>query len=68
MCLFHEQMEKHFWPSPSPDCMGILDRHMSGGRHKITETMDEEIKSFHIMLAIEKSNEFARRTVDSIKK
>ena len=62
MCLFHEQMKKHFWPSPSPDCMRIIERHSSGGRHKVSESENERVRSFHISEAIRVGNEFAKRT------
>ncbi len=65
MCLFHEQMKKHFGPSLSPDCIGIMDRHLSGIRHKTSEAKDEEIRGFHINDAIKKGNEFAQR-LDSV--
>lgn len=65
MCFFHEQIKKHFGSSLSPDCIGIMDRHLSGIRHKTSEPKGEEIRGFHINDAIKKGNEFAQR-IDNV--
>ena len=32
VCLFHEQIEEDFWPSPSPSCMRNIEKHLMGTR------------------------------------